>query len=225
MRNALVAALLLTTACAQTLADVPATPASAAAPAETGYDLAAQYAKFAPVTIAPDTSYLSAEEKQVVNLLNQAALLMSDIYLRQRYDANPALRAQIAASDAPNKALLLAMFDLHFGVWDTIAENHPFWGNIPYPPGAGFYPTDLTKAEFDAYLAAHPEQKAQLISPYTVVRREGDRLVAIPYSKYYAQWLEPAAKLLKQAAATTSNPSLKRFLNLRAKAFRTDDYY
>ncbi len=58
-----------------------------------------------------------------------------------------------------------------------------------------------------------------------MVRRQGTKLIAIPYSKFYAQWLEPAAQLLDQAAAATSNPSLKKFLALRAKAFRTDDYF
>jgi hypothetical protein len=58
-----------------------------------------------------------------------------------------------------------------------------------------------------------------------VVKRQGDKLVAVPYSVEYKQWLEPAAKLLEQAAAKTSNPSLKKFLTLRAQAFRTDDYF
>src|SRR3546814_1324649 len=117
------------------------------------------------------------------------------------------------------------MYDLHFGPWDTLAENHPFWGTTEWPEGAGFYPTDLTKAEFDAYLAAHPDQKEALTSGYTVVRRQGDQLVAVPYSEEYKQWLEPAAKLLEQAAAITGNASLKKFLTLRAEAFRTNEYY
>jgi hypothetical protein len=58
-----------------------------------------------------------------------------------------------------------------------------------------------------------------------VAKRQSGKLIAVPYSQEYKQWLEPAAKLLEQAAAKTSNPSLKRFLTLRAKAFRTDDYY
>jgi hypothetical protein len=93
------------------------------------------------------------------------------------------------------------------------------------PPGAGFYPEDLTKESFEAYLAANPAQKEELTSGYTVVKRQGNRLVAVPYSVEYRQWLEPAAKLLEQAARTTSNPSLRKFLNLRAQAFRTNDYY
>ena len=59
----------------------------------------------------------------------------------------------------------------------------------------------------------------------SVVRRDGDRLKAVPYSVEYKQWLEPAAQLLDKAAAITTNPSLKKFLSLRAKAFRTDDYF
>jgi hypothetical protein len=213
MRTYLLASLLLATAAA---------PAIAAEPA---YDMAASRAKLARIEMRPDTSYLSAEERQVVNLLIQAANHMSEIYLRQNYAANPQVRQAIARSRRADQPQLLDMFDLHFGPWDTLADDHPFWGNRPKPAGAGFYPEDLTKAEFDAYLTAHPAEKAALTSPYTVVRRDGARLVAVPYSRAYAEWLEPAAKLLDQAAAITSNPSLKRFLTLRAQAFRTDDYY
>lgn len=187
--------------------------------------LSARAAKFAAVSMTPDTSFLSAEERQVVNLLIEAADLMSVIYLRQAYAANPELRAQIAASDDPRREQLLDLFDLNFGVWDSLAENEPFYGSTPLPDGAGFYPTNLTKADFDAYLAAHPAEKARLIDPYTVVRRQGDRLVAVPYSEAYAEWLKPASRLLQQAAAITSNASLRRFLSLRAEAFASNDYY
>ena len=221
MRRLVLAALLATAACAQPAAE---TPPPTAAHAE-AYDLAASRAKIARIDMKPNTSFLNAEERQVVNLLIQAAELMNPIYLRQRSVENPTIRAEIARSQHPQKALLLDMFDLHFGPWDTLAEGHPFYGGEPMPPGAGFYPEDLTKEAFDAYLAAHPEQREALTSGYTVVKRQGDRLVAVPYSVEYKQWLEPAARLLEQAARTTSNASLKRFLNLRAKAFRTNDYY
>ncbi len=183
-------------------------------------------AKLAPVQMTADTGYLTAEERQVVNLLNQAANLMSEIYLRQAFAQNPEVRAQIAFVTPPHReARLLEKFDAFFGPWDPLDDDKPFFGNTPRPEGAGFYPTDLTKEAFDAYLAAHPDQSEALTSPYTVVRRQGDGLVAIPYSVEYRQWLEPAARLLEQAAAITTNPSLKRFLSLRAKAFLTDDYY
>ncbi|MBS0502268.1 MAG: hypothetical protein JSS55_00410 [Proteobacteria bacterium] len=213
MRNTFLAGLLLASI---------SVPALAAEPA---YNLAEARAKIAKIEMRPDTSYLSAEEKQVVNLLIQAAEKMSDIYLRQNYAANPQVRRAISVSRRADQAQLLDMFDLYFGPWDELADGHPFWGTRPKPAGAGFYPEDLTKDQFDAYLAAHPDEKAALTSPYTVVRRDGSKLVAVPYSKAYAEFLEPAAKLLDQAAAITTNASLKKFLMLRAKAFRTDDYY
>ena len=178
--------------------------------------------KLAPVDMRPDTSFLSAEEREVVNLLIQAADLMSEIYKRQHTPNYDQLRAEVAAKNDP---ALLERFDGFFGPWDSLDEDKPFFGNQPAPPGAGFYPADLTKAQFDQYLAAHPDQAEALTSPYTVVKRQGDRLVAVPYSVEYKRWLEPAAKLLEQAAAKTGNQSLKTFLLLRAKAFRTDDYF
>ena len=223
MRRMILAALLATTAaaCTTPVAQIP----PAATPDAAAYDLAAQRAKIARIAMNPNTSFLNAEERKVVNYLNQAGELMSEIYLRQRFAENPTIRAEIARSQHPQKALLLDMFDLHFGPWDTLAENHPFYGGVAYPEGAGFYPTDMTRDEFNAYVAAHPSEKAALLNPYTVVHRRGDRLVAVPYSQEYKQWLVPAAKLLRQAAATTSNASLKKFLSLRADAFLNDDYY
>ena len=218
MRRLILAALLATAACNQ--------PAAEAPPAATGgaeaYDMAASRAKIARIAMNPDVSFLNPEERQVVNLLIQAAELMNPIYLRQRSAENPQMRAAI---EAAGNAALLDMFDLHFGPWDTLAENHAFHGAGPMPPGAGFYPTDLTKEQFDAYLAANPGEREALTSGYTVVKRQGDRLVAVPYNVEYKEWLEPAAKLLEEAARTTSNASLKRFLNLRAQAFRTNEYY
>ena len=187
-----------------------------------GYDMIASRDTIATVEMAPDTSYLTEEERQVVNKLIEASALMSEIYLRQRNPQNPAIRAEIAAT---GDADLLDMFDRNFGPWDEGADLHPFYGDAPMPEGAGFYPADLTREELDAYLAAHPDEREAILSPYTVVKREGDRLVAVPYSVEYREFLEPAARLLREAAAITTNDSLKRFLTLRADSFLSDDYF
>ncbi|MEX0643868.1 MAG: hypothetical protein WD076_01050, partial [Parvularculaceae bacterium] len=131
----------------------------------------------------------------------------------------------IAASDGPDTALLLDLFDLHFGPWDTLDHNKPFSGETKLPDGAAFYPADMTKEEFDAWTNAHPGDAEAFRSGYTVIRRENGGLAAIPYSEYYREWLEPAAALLREAADKTSNASLKKFLSLRADAFLSDDYY
>ncbi|BBC71962.1 DNA mismatch repair protein MutT [Altererythrobacter sp. B11] len=225
MRTAIIPLALSLAACGQMASpDTVPPPPAAEAPGD-NYDLAAQQAKMAEIRMEPDTSYLTAEERDVVNLLIRASGLMSEIYLRQRDPENPQIRTAISRSRRADRDLLLDMFDRNFGPWDEIAERHPFWGTTPMPEGAGFYPHDLTREEFTAYLAAHPAQKDALTSPYTVVKREGDRLVAVPYSIEYAEWLRPAADLLRQAAARTSNASLRKFLQLRADAFLSDDYF
>ena len=181
--------------------------------------------QFAKVEMEPDTSFLTEEERRVVNILNEVARIMSEIYMRQRAEENPTWRVDIAGGTHPDRQLLFDLFDLHFGPWDSLDENKPFYGDVKMPEGAAFYPADITREEFNAWIEAHPEDEEAFKSPYTVIRRDGDKLVAIPYSQHYAKWLEDAAKKMKVAAAITSNESLKKFLTLRAEAFFTDDYY
>lgn len=218
MRKIALAALLLATAACN---QAPSAGNDAAAAADS-YDLAAQKAKLAVIEMKPDTSFLNDEERQVVNLLIKASEQMSLIYRAQR-DAN--WKQTRAAIEKEGDPLRLEMFDRYYGPWDDIADNHTFWGTAKMPEGAGFYPTDLTKEAFDAYLAANPAEKAALTSPYTIVVRDGARLKAIPYSVAYKTELTEAARLLNEAAAITTNASLKKFLTLRAKAFLTDDYF
>jgi hypothetical protein len=49
--------------------------------------------------------------------------------------------------------------------------------------------------------------------------------MSVPYSQAYREFLEPAAKLLREAAALTTNKTLSDFLTKRADAFMSDDYY
>lgn len=233
MRLLLAASLIaLALACSRQKeeATTPAPPAAATQGSQSAAmadraRLEAIRAKFARIEMKPDTSFLSEEERRVVNLLIGAADDMSSIYLRQQRAANPEIRAEIAASGIADRDLVLDLFDLYFGVFDEIDHNQAFYGSTPAPDGGGFYPEDMTKAEFEAWIASHPEDREAFMSPYTVIRREGEKLVAIPYSVAYAEFLEPAAAKLREAAAITSNASLKRFLNLRADSFLSDDYF
>ena len=233
MRLAVLPLLLATAACTTYPATDPVKTANSGmivseiseAEASADYDYRTSMDTLAVVEMNPDTSYLTSEERRVVNKLIEASGLMTEIYLRQRGVDNPQIRSAIERSRRADQALLLEMFDRNLGPWDEMAELHPFWGSEPMPKGAGFYPPDMTVEEFNAYLAANPEQRESLTSDYTVVRREGDRLVAVPYSVEYREWLVPAARLLREASQITSNPSLKKFLSLRAASFLTDDYF
>jgi hypothetical protein len=110
------------------------------------------------------------------------------------------------------------------GPWDRQDHFAPFAVDRPHPPGAGFYPEDVTADAFKGYVVAHPDQKEALESLTTVVAHDGDRLKALPYSQVYAEWLKPAAAALVEAAHATQNKSLAKFLESRAAAFGTDQY-
>jgi hypothetical protein len=111
------------------------------------------------------------------------------------------------------------------GRYNLVEENAPFGGAPAHPRGANLYPADLTRAELDAYVAKHPEQRAALYGTHTIVRRKGDALVAIPYHVAYRQWLVPMSKALRAAAALSDDAAFARFLRLRADALLTDNYY
>ena len=92
MRHAILPLLLATAACAPTTTE--AGLGSDGAAMSDGYDLQAQYAKLAVIEMNPDTSYLTEEERQVVNLLIDASSYMDEIYLRQRFALVPSLCKQ-----------------------------------------------------------------------------------------------------------------------------------
>jgi hypothetical protein len=188
-------------------------------------DIEERLAQFASTRLEADLSALSAEDRQVLELLVQAAQLLDEVFLRQAWVGNPAFRDRLQGLEGDGVEAAWEYYKINFGPWDRLAAFEPFIDDRPHPQGAGYYPADMTKAELEAWLAAHPEEREAFTSLHTVIRRRDDRLVAVPYSEEYREWLEPAAELLRRAAAATSNESLARFLRLRAEAFGTDDYF
>jgi len=189
-------------------------------------DVDKRVAQFAPTPLHADLSALQTEDRKVLDKLVAAARLMDEIFLRQAWAGNPELRARLQALKEPHAEAARQYFAINFGPWDRLAERQPFIGDKARPAGAGFYPEDLTKAAFEDWLAKHPGDKEKFTSTVTVIRRGADgSLMAVPYSQEYGEWLKPAAKLLREAAALAKNASLKKFLALRADAFENDDYY
>ena len=153
---------------------------------------------------------------------------MGEIFLRQVSEKNPTLRRRLTA-DVSHKvsgaADALAFFRINAGPWDRLDGNAPFIGTLPKPPGANFYPSNMTKEDFERWVAAQPDDKKAFEGLFTVIRRDGKRLVAIPYSQEYRNFLESAAAHLSRAAALTANASLRSYLVKRAAALSDDDYY
>ncbi len=187
--------------------------------------LKAKIEQFAPVKITYDHSLLNERQKEVVKRLHAAAQLIDSIFLRQVYSKNFEIKKRLENSNDPLDKLRLEYFKIMFGPFDRLDHNKPFIGNEKKPLGANFYPEDMTKEEFEKWVKEHPGDEESFTSEFTVIRRKDGKLIAVPYTVEYQPELERIASLLDEAAEFADNPSLKKYLTLRAKSFRTNDYF
>jgi hypothetical protein len=187
--------------------------------------LRAKVARFAPAVITADVSDLPQSERKALALLIEASKLLDPIFDRQAWAKNPQLRQTLAKDDSAIGKLRMELFEIMRGPWDRQDHHAPFAVDHPRPKGAGFYPPGLEAETFRSWIEAHPEDRAALESLFTLVKRDGKGLEAVPYSQAFQRWLEPAADKLRAAADATESVSLARFLRSRADAFLSDDYY
>jgi len=180
---------------------------------------------FVETEITFDETLLDGRQREVVRNLYQAAVIMDDLYLDQVYSKNHDVLQELQKENTEQGRATLKLFNIMFGPFDRLAENRPFYGEDKKPPGANYYPADMSKDEFNQWLQKHPEDQESFQSEYTMIRRENSNLVAIPYSEYYKEQLSSAAGYLLQAANYADNPSLKRYLEARAEAFLSNNYY
>ncbi len=182
-------------------------------------------AQFAPVEIKYDSTLLSDRQKMVVRKLYQATKLIDSVFLNQVFSKNEEIKAKLMASNSELDKLQLEYFNIMYGPFDRLDDDKAFIDDYKKPLGANFYPSDMTKDEFNNWIKNHPDDEKSFTSTFTVIRRKDGNLVAVPYSEYYQPRLGEISKLLKEAAEYADNPSLKKYLELRAKAFETNDYY
>ena len=190
--------------------------------------LAAKIRRFATTDITADVAQLSENDRKALDKIIEAAKLLDPLFMRQVWSGNEALKKTLEADTTPDGRERLHYFMINKGPWSRLDKNEPFIDGVPpKPPQAGYYPDDITKDQFNAWLATLPEpEKLRATGFFTVIRRGPDgKLKIVPYHEEYREFLEPAAKLLKEAAELTSNQTLKNFLTKRADAFMSDDYY
>lgn len=190
--------------------------------------LAKKISRFAPTVMTADTSRLSANDRKALQKIIASARLIDPLYLRQVWSGNEALMKKLEADQSPLCRQRLHYFMINKGPWSQLDNNEPFIGGVPpKPPQANFYPDDITKDEFNSWVGTlSADEKEKAIGYFYAVRRDaGGQLKAVPYGEEYREFLDPAAKLLREAARLTTNTTLKNFLNTRADAFASNDYY
>lgn len=171
---------------------------------------------YKPVTLTADLSHLSENQRKMLAILIDASKIMDDLFWNQAFGQD---KQAFLASISDDKVRRFA--DINYGPWDRLGGDKPFLSGFNEKSlGAEFYPMDMTKAEFDA---ADVEGKDGL---YTVVVRGTDgKLGVIPYSEYYLEDLNQAAEMLRQASALADDKEFAAYLNLRAEALLSDEYY
>jgi hypothetical protein len=186
-------------------------------------------ARFAPVPLRVDTSRLSAGDRAALAKLITAGRIVNRIFLGQLWNGNAALYDKLARDKSAAGKARLDYFWLNKGPWSDLDEHKAFLGGVPErkPLGANFYPENIAREEFEAWVKTlSPSARSQAEGFFTVIRRGADgKLRAVPYSEAYKTDLTACAKDLRDAAALTGNASLKRFLETRAAAFLSNDYY
>jgi len=180
-------------------------------PAETTYKMA----KYADFKLTTDISHLSDKQKEMLLLLFKAADLTNEIFWMQNVGEKEAFLSGIENKALKNYA------EINYGPWDELNNLAPFIdGYGSKPAGAEFYPHDMTKEEFEAF---EDENKTSL---YTLIGRNDEGgLKTIWYHEAYKERTDKIANLLEEAAKQADDPGFANYLNLRAEALRTDDYF
>ena len=203
-------------------------------------ELRAMTSRFAPVTIRANVSALPDNEREALTRLIAAARVMDALFLRQVWAGNEALHLQLSADVITRarhaglgEAFELPAARLHYflinkGPWSRLDHNRIFIPGVPArPESANFYPAGATKAEVQKWIdSLSGDAKARATGFFTTIRRgDAGQFVAVPYSTEYQGELGAAAALLREAAALTTDATLKAFLTSRADAFLSNDYY
>jgi hypothetical protein len=223
--SALTAGAAVTSACAS-----DREPAAGAA-SPLVQSLEGKVRRFAPVDIRAEVAGLPGNEPSALAAMIKAAQVMDGLFLQQVWAGNTSLLTTLAADRTPEGQAQLHYFLLNKGPWSRLDEDEVFVRpeyRVPAkPPQANYYPADATREEVEAWFnSLSGDARTQATGFFTVIRRGADgRLMAVPYNVEYRNALLRAAELLRQAADFTAQPTLETYLQARADAFLSNDYY
>jgi len=197
-------------------------------PSQVAPDIAQRVARFQKVEMPFTYAGMSARERRVVDEMIAACRDLENIFWRQNDPANVALYNSLAGATDPKLRDARHYLWINGSRFDLLNHNEPFIGSEPMPPGRSLLPKGLTRDEIEAYVKEHPNEKKAIYDERTVVEiasRNPLRLKTTPYHVKYKQWLVPAARHLRNAAAASDDKAFAKYLRMRADALLTDDYY
>jgi hypothetical protein len=177
-------------------------------------EMKASLAKYKEVTLTTDLGWLSSQEREIIGILIDVADIMDEVFWLETYGDKEELLAHIDNDYAKEFA------KINYGPWDRLNNDTPFIPGIGAKlPGAQFYPSDMTKEEFESW--SYPFKT----SLYNIIKRDAEgKLIAVPYSEAFRDQHSKASELMLKAAELAKDPGLKKYLRMRADALLTDSY-
>jgi hypothetical protein len=176
-----------------------------------------------PTLVYSDFSGLSDDEKKFVRLMLDAADMVDELYELQNGAAE-------LAGQLPDHPASRSLFRRNRGPLcvSPKVEQNPRCNALPSlaRPVVGVYPAPVQKdPQFCAQLSKRPDAE-KLLTPFTVVREQEGKLVAVPY---HEAWPEPTKAVAMQLrlAADVLGPDekpLAEYLRAAAQGFETDDW-
>ena len=178
-------------------------------------------AKINVFEVNTDISSLTQKEQKALKKCVEACRIIHEIFFNQ-VDLKSKERQKYLSTQSKELQLY---YQINGGPWDPFDNNKPFFPDVGKKPlGSGFYPSDMTKKEWEEHLQKYPEQQVSFESFYTVIERDEEgKLVAIPYHKKWKKELLKASHLLKEASREVEG-EFSEYLFSRAEALLSDNY-
>ncbi|MFA6922695.1 MAG: Zn-dependent hydrolase [Bacteroidales bacterium] len=166
------------------------------------------------VKLTTDLTKLTSKEKQMLPILIEISKIMDDIFWVETLGDKEKFFNGISDS------LTKKFAEINYGPWERLDGDKPFVSSFGKKPlGANFYPTDMTKEEFEKL------KDKNKTSQYTLLKRNDDKsLKVVWYHEAFKEKIEKAASLLKEATKLAEDEGFKKYLNMRAEALLTDNY-
>lgn len=178
-----------------------------------------------PTLVFTDLSKASSKDKGFVRQMLKIGEMIDALHMKQR--GSYQYLERIKSMDPESRALFIR----NQGPWCFAprTEKDPFCNALPdfrkqiwdtYPP------EDQQEKDFCLQLSTQPNSK-ELLDPFTVVRKDKDKFVAVPITKVYEKEMKAISRELKAAVRfldSKEEAALVAYLEATSKAFKSGNW-